>query len=225
MHIFADIEASLAEQGIFFKGTDQKHPVSVLFPEERSLISSCIERRKDEFSSSRWCAREVLSEMGRNPVALMNGPDGEPVWPEGICGSISHTEGAYCAAAAFSGRKFISLGIDVERLDRPVSRPALEYIGNDDELEWLRTSETKNTSGLLEKLVFSAKESIFKALFLIVKQRFSFDAVSLLKPAVPGIFNVVMNKQLGNVFTPGDILTGRYWSDTRFVLTMMSVLK
>src|SRR5712692_10349689 len=93
-------------------GTPALHPL-----EEQSLGHKAIERRRVYFSMGRAAARDALAEFGIYSVAIERGPSGEPLWPDGIVGAISH---AGDVAIAIVGRqnKYAGLGIDIEQLSR-----------------------------------------------------------------------------------------------------------
>src|SRR6267143_829697 len=81
--------------------------------EEQSLGPRAVERRRVYFSMGRAAAREALAELGIYGIAIERGPSGEPLWPDGIVGAISH---AGDVAIAIVGRQndYAGLGIDAE---------------------------------------------------------------------------------------------------------------
>jgi len=69
-----------------------------LFPEEEMLVARATEKRRQEFTAGRECARSALSALGVQAAPILRGYRGAPQWPDGIVGSIAHCAG-YCAAA------------------------------------------------------------------------------------------------------------------------------
>jgi 4'-phosphopantetheinyl transferase EntD len=133
---------------------------------ERLLPSSvvCVERRGEprskNFEVGRTCVREALQRLGSRTVDVPSGSSGEPLWPEGVVGSVTHTEG-YCAAAVAWARDVGKLGIDAE-VHRALSEGALDIVANPDELKMIRALP----AGIhWDAVLFSAKESIYKAWF------------------------------------------------------------
>lgn len=101
------------EVGIAVAPLDRLHP---LFPEEQAHVESAVESRRVEFSVGRWCARQALGELGIAPQAIPVGVRGAPVWPDGACGSITHSSGS-CAAVAARSTDFTGVGIDIVDLE------------------------------------------------------------------------------------------------------------
>jgi 4'-phosphopantetheinyl transferase EntD len=68
-----------------------------LFAEEASLLGpGSVEKRWREFAAGRSCARKALAASGHAPVAVLQGAGREPVWPQGIVGSITHCSTYLC---------------------------------------------------------------------------------------------------------------------------------
>jgi 4'-phosphopantetheinyl transferase EntD len=95
--------------GIATARLDRMYP---LLDGEEAAIAKAVERRRIEFSVGRWCARQALQHTGIDPQPIPVGPRGAPVWPEGACGSITHS-GAVCAAVAALTTEVEGLGLDV----------------------------------------------------------------------------------------------------------------
>ncbi|WP_063773594.1 4'-phosphopantetheinyl transferase family protein [Streptomyces rubellomurinus] len=135
-----------------------------LYPEEAAQISRAVESRRREFTTARLCARRALARLGLPPVAVPPGPLGEPRWPVGVLGSITHSTN-YRAAAVARTADVLALGIDVEP-DEPLPEDLLESIASPDECARLR--ELRRTAPQpvnWGRLLFSAKESVYKAWF------------------------------------------------------------
>ena len=61
----------------------------------------------------RTCARIALGRLGLPPAPLLSGPKREPLWPDGVVGSITHCDG-YRAVAVARADQLASIGIDAE---------------------------------------------------------------------------------------------------------------
>ena len=102
---------------------------------------------------------------------IATGPAGEPVWPDGITGSITHTRGIACAAVACTSDA-AGIGFDLEflvdaaRMER-VSRLILHACET-------RLRAPDLDAAALFTLAFSAKESLFKCLYPLVRRRFDY---------------------------------------------------
>jgi len=124
----------------------------------------CAERfgkpQQTEFETGRECAREALQKLGCATSTVLAGGSGEPVWPERVVGSITHTH-EYCAAAVASANGIRAMGIDAE-VHRELKEGVLEIIANADEMQMIR----QLPEGIhWDVVLFSAKESIYKAWF------------------------------------------------------------
>jgi 4'-phosphopantetheinyl transferase EntD len=136
------------------------HP---LFPSEEAYIANAIPRRRNEFSTGRWCARQALQRIGVPPCAIPVGPRREPVWPPGSTGSITHA-GGLCAAVAFRAKPGQGAGIDL--LEAEQARRLLDNAAN------LISSSAEESAARAaippaidsRALLFSAKESVIKAI-------------------------------------------------------------
>lgn len=62
-------------------------------PEEEPLIAKSVDKRRNEFITVRHCARLALQQLGLPPVPILKGETGEPCWPDGVVGSLTHTQG------------------------------------------------------------------------------------------------------------------------------------
>ena len=70
-----------------------------LHPAEQACIAKAGLKRRLDFAAGRVCARRAMAQLGVDGLPLLVGEKGQPVWPPGIVGSISHCEGHYGAAA------------------------------------------------------------------------------------------------------------------------------
>ncbi|MDT5164960.1 MAG: hypothetical protein QOC88_1854, partial [Mycobacterium sp.] len=84
--------------------------------EEEPLIERSVAKRRNEFITVRYCARIALAELGFPPVPILKGDKGEPCWPDGVVGSITHTAG-YRGAVVGRAGAVRSVGVDAEPHD------------------------------------------------------------------------------------------------------------
>lgn len=152
--------------------TDQTTPS--LDPREQSILSDrTVARRKVEFALGRAAAHRVLEELGVASEPILKGTLGEPLWPAGVVGSITHGYGLALAAAA-PDSVASGIGIDLESAGRYF--PGLvDQIAVDEEGEWLSTlPEAEMAKAAIE--LFAIKESFYKAFSARVGGYFGFDA-------------------------------------------------
>jgi 4'-phosphopantetheinyl transferase EntD len=145
-----------------------------LFPVERAALGRAVETRRREFISGRACARLALKQLGAPVVAIPSGEQGEPRWPAGVVGSITHCQGYRACAAAWS-QDVVSVGIDAEP-NAPLPDGVLEEVAHGPELELARADVDRVH---VDRLLFSAKEAVYKAWFPLAARRLEFHDVEL----------------------------------------------
>ncbi|NUF45435.1 hypothetical protein HUN11_17015, partial [Acinetobacter pittii] len=79
---------------------------------EDSNLSTAHNKRKVEFIASRQLIKYGLNDLAYKPVNIEKGTFGEPIWPQGLNGSISHTKEW---VAIIITNKAWQVGIDIER--------------------------------------------------------------------------------------------------------------
>ena len=135
------------------------HPAEENYFSQLSSVS-----RKEHYRSGRICAGEVLSKLGTLGQPVLRDPQTrEPLWPEGISGAITHS-GNWAAAAAGKTSDVSGIGIDLEDLERQVDSRISRHVCIPEEQKWLQECGEDFLEKNL-KIIFSAKESIFKAFF------------------------------------------------------------
>lgn len=145
-----------------------------LLAAERDSLQSMAPRRVREFTHGRSCARLALAGLGYRDCPVPAGADRAPVWPDGVVGSISHCDDT--AAAAVAHREDMGgIGLDLER-NEELDRQLLPMICRAAELERLGNSDVRF---LLAKLIFSAKESVFKCIWPQVRRFVDFQEVEI----------------------------------------------
>ena len=148
-----------------------------LFPDEEAIVARAVVARKREFATGRACARRALADLGFSPRSVPAGSAGEPCWPSGVVGSITHCEG-YRACAVASNSSFLAIGIDAER-NRPVTDRVLAAVASEKEMTMVCRLDRLDGEISWTALLFSAKEAVFKALFPLTRRRFGFAAAEV----------------------------------------------
>ncbi|MFV0523735.1 MAG: 4'-phosphopantetheinyl transferase [Acidimicrobiales bacterium] len=168
-------------------GTDR----SLLWPEEAAALGTVAPARARDFVNGRRCARTALARLGLEPVPVDRGPRGEPCWPPGVVGAITHTAlgprgghtpaPGYAAAVVAWARRVPVLGLDAEP-DEPLPAGVLDRIARPEERHWLdpllgATPAGSTAPGVAlgaapgalpgvahpDRLLFCLKEAVYKA--------------------------------------------------------------
>jgi 4'-phosphopantetheinyl transferase EntD len=195
---------------------------AVLFSEEQVLIERAVEKRRREFATARDCARRALLGLGLAPLPILSGSRGEPCWPAGIVGSITHCRG-YRACAVARAKELAGLGIDAEP-NEALPDGVLATVARAEELPQLRALERIAPEIHWDRLLFSAKECIYKVWFPLTGQALGFEDAALRVDPVRGAFSVrllVSESGLANVDANG--LSGRWLVRDGLVLTAIAL--
>jgi 4'-phosphopantetheinyl transferase EntD len=167
---------------------DQTIPAGLL-PEEAAALGAVSGKRRHDFSLGRQCAREALRLIGVEAGPILRGPSREPIWPDGVIGSITHCEG-YCAAVVCRRTEFAGVGIDAE-VRRPIAPETMKLIAGDAERSRLRRLDPAEP---WDVLLFSAKESVFKTWFPIAGTWLGFEDAQIEFMPDTGRFRAVIRE-------------------------------
>lgn len=138
-------------------------------------------RRRSTFLLGRAAAHLALAALGRDDGPVLIGPKRAPTWPSGVVGSIAHTD--RCAVALVAeAADAAGIGVDVEASQDVAD--LFDHVPRVEERAWIDALSADERQRAVLAL-FSAKETVFKALFPTVGVLFDFDAVSL-RPVAGG---------------------------------------
>lgn len=181
-----------------------------------------VAKRQGEYLAGRLCAREALRRLCGQALVPGRDEEGVPIWPAGMVGSITHGAGQAAALVAF-GRHWRGLGLDLEK--RLGAERAARLAG-----EILTPAEMERAAGLSPEafarhvtLTFSLKESLFKALYPLVLQRFYFHDAELLELGDDGRAELVLLIDLGAEWRPGTRLSGQYREHDDYLLSVVAI--
>lgn len=139
-------------------------------PEERALIARSVDTRRSEFVTARHCARMALERLGIPPAPILKGEKGEPQWPDGVVGSLTHTRG-YRGAVVGRSAVVRSVGVDAEPHD----------VLPDGVLNAISLPAERHEIGALpaglhwDRILFCAKEATYKAWFPLTSRWLGFE--------------------------------------------------
>ncbi len=144
-----------------------------------ATIARSVPKRQAEYFFGRLAARAALARLDIADAQIGIGASRQPLWPAGVVGSISHG-GGYAAALALPAQQHEAAGIDIEAVvGAEMGEALLSTAISLPELSVLRQINSASTLEFLMTVVFSAKESFFKAAFPTVGYYFDFSAVTL----------------------------------------------
>lgn len=194
-------------------------PRTVLTEAELASISHCSVKRISDFTRGRACAHRGLAELGITAFSLLAGEKREPLWPDGIIGSLTHTTGFAAAVVARRG-PVEALGIDCE---------VIESVGTDlwericTPAEQARLAQLSEAQAKQEAaLIFAAKEAFYKCQFPVSREWVGFEDVTI--EASAGRFRIVPEVRLPVTEAFVASVEGRYEYRGPWVVTGVTAL-
>jgi 4'-phosphopantetheinyl transferase EntD len=183
-------------------------------------LARAVPKRRAEYLAGRVLARQLLEPLGFADFTLARGEDRAPQWPPGIAGALSHnSDTALCAVHRESGLG--GVGLDVETLLSDVRAEELwgAIVSPAERETLLREALPFNE---LLTLTFSAKESLFKALYPQVRCYFDFlDARMVAVDTQRQTFVLALLKTLTPNCSAGRRFNGRFWREGDDVTTFI----
>lgn len=184
-------------------------------------IKRSVVKRQAEFLSGRFAAAKVLNMLDMPAVDVEIGAHRSPVWPEGITASISHSNSnAICVASITQRCKFV--GVDIERWLSPRSARQISNLVVDSFEKFYFDSLTISFEQCIT-IAFSAKESLYKALYPSVKRYLDFDVARIKSICLEdGVVALVITKDLSEDIKQGMEYSCRIQTDQLGVLTLIA---
>lgn len=175
-----------------------------LFPEEEAVVAGAVAQRRAEFATVRHCAHAALRRLGVRPAPILPGPRREPRWPAGIVGSMTHCAG-YRAAALAWRREVVAIGVDAEPHD---ALPAgiVDLIAVAAERAMLARLAAQTPQTCWDRLLFSAKESVYKAWYPLTGRWLDFSEAEV-------VFDPEQARFVAQLLVPGPVRAGRRWQE------------
>lgn len=191
-------------------------PEAELFPAEAALVANAVAKRRSEFTTVRHCARLALAELGLSPAPILPGVRGAPVWPDGIVGSMTHCPG-YRGAAVARADEIAGIGVDAE-VHGPLPEGVLGLVSSEREREQLARLALVRPAVQWERLLFSAKESVYKVWSPLTGRWLGFEDAAVTFDPEAETFSARLL-----VDGPIEALAGRFLVDDGIVLTAIVV--
>ena len=195
---------------------------AVLFAAEEALVAGVAAKRRREFATGRHCARTAMAALGVAPAAVLRGETREPLWPVGIVGSITHCAG-YRGAVVARARDVLTTGVDAEP-DEGLPAGVLELVALPGERERLRGLAAAAPGTCWDRLLFSAKESVYKAWFPLTGRWLGFHDADVTIDAAGGTFDVRLLAPAADLSgIPLAGFAGRWLAEGGLILTAVTV--
>jgi 4'-phosphopantetheinyl transferase EntD len=191
-----------------------------LFPAEAAAAVRFSEKRRREFAVGRTCARAALAELGIEGFPLLADEERAPIWPTPLLGTITHTDGhghGYCGVAVAARDAFLGMGVDAEpRQPLPLDVWPLVLDAGEQ-----RAARAANDPGIHARLIFSAKETTYKALYPVLRHFLDFSRVHVdIFPGQGSFISELLGPSPANC---PKRFTGLFSMDDELMLTGMSL--
>lgn len=184
-------------------------------------LQTASNKRKAEYFGGRYCCAQIFQLCGVD-LQVAKAPHGAPIWPSHYDGSISHSHNRAVAIMGID-RAAQTMGVDIEYYNAKNTALIVAKVLNEDEKIFLAQCNFLEFD-LLCAIVFSAKESLFKALYPQLGFDFYFDAASIVRlygSSSQGHFIFKINRMLSSSLNTQSYLRGEYEFDGEYVLTMI----
>ena len=194
-----------------------------LLSEEESIAESFDSpKRKAEFIMGRTVAHLALKKFNLETIPILkNFETREPCWPKSIFGSITHS-GNLAAAAAGLNEDISGIGIDLEDLSNKINLKISRHICVDDELKWLEKFSPEQANFNL-RIIFSAKESIFKCFFPISRKYLHYKDAYVTINEKKSEFSFILSTACSNITDVGYRNQGHFSVKDNFLLTSIYI--
>ncbi|APU39193.1 MULTISPECIES: 4'-phosphopantetheinyl transferase family protein [unclassified Streptomyces] len=197
-------------------------PESTLFPEELEVLGAARHAgRRREFTTVRHCARRALADIGVPPAPVLPGERGAPVWPDGVVGSMTHSAG-YRAAAVARGDRVRAVGIDAEP-HAPLPGRTLGAVTLPEERDRLAALAADFPHVHWDRMLFCAKEAVYKAWFPMLRRRLGFRDASVTFDPVGGTFRARIVEGTGEEPPAPLVYEGRWAAAPELLLAAVVV--
>jgi 4'-phosphopantetheinyl transferase EntD len=214
---------SLFSPGVAAAELRQKGDPALLLPEEAAYLGRAVPKRIQEFAAGRVCARRALAEFGIVDFPVRVADDRQPIWPDRIRGSITHTAG-FCAAVVAERRHIGAIGLDSEVVG-DVNGEIWPSICVSIETAWLSSLPPSQRAAAVT-LIFSAKEAFYKCQYPVVRESLDFHDVSVEAAAwgaSEGVFTIHPTRDIAIAKGLTLPLQGRYLFHEQFVTAGMAL--
>lgn len=181
-------------------------------------LRQAVKKRRAEYLASRWLARKVMGQLGTADFMLQNHSDRSPRWPPGVQASLSHTDGAVALAVT---QQPLCIGVDIESvMSLRTAEETAALLMNDQEEIRLRALPLPFSQAAT--LLFSLKESLYKALWPQLHQPMDFPQACLLEADVAtGKAALALNHTFSPAFAAGTRLEAEFELEADRILTLL----
>ena len=148
--------------------------------EKPDYLENAAQTRCDEFFAGRILAQAILEQYFNEIRAITSVQHKLPIWSAGITGCISHSKNTVVVVISNQAEY---LGIDIEnRVNKSFAEDSTAFILSEFEQQLWQTGQIQGLSFCeYLTLIFSIKESLYKAVYPIAQQYIDFLEASVVQ--------------------------------------------
>ncbi|MWD30021.1 4'-phosphopantetheinyl transferase superfamily protein, partial [Aquicoccus sp. SCR17] len=161
--------------------------------------------------------RRAMAGLGLAAHAVPRRADRAPAWPEGVTGSITHSDSG-CLAAIAPANMLRAIGIDMEP-DTPLTAELTELIATPEERRRLLACPDGRRRA---RMIFAAKEAAYKCQYTLSGRLLDFHDLELEFDPDEAGFEATFTCDVGS-FHRGDRLAGRIARAGGHILTCVFI--
>ena len=177
-----------------------------LLPEERAVVARAAPKRRHEHAAGRLLAHKLCDELSVTAMGpLLADEDDVPAWPDDVVGSISHCD-TLCIVVVAKRSFARAIGVDIEPA-APLPTGVDGLVLFEPDREGLRAFR-ELPRPFAERLIFSAKEAAYKAIFPLARRVLDFDEMAVTAHPGGGLRAIV--RTACPPFVAGERLEGRW---------------
>lgn len=177
----------------------------IALPED---LSGAVPSRQAAYLAGRLCAGDALAHAGSVVRNVDRDHAGVPVWPAGYRGSITHA-GTLAGAVVAYADSCRGIGLDFEDIGNlDAAAEIAELVLTDRDRRTIADIEAPDIA-TATFLVFSLKESLYKAIYLMLDDDTGFEDAELIQ-AEDGRARLCLRRRLGPSLLEGHGLSGVY---------------
>ncbi|WP_017346914.1 4'-phosphopantetheinyl transferase family protein [Pantoea sp. A4] len=184
-----------------------------------ATLQRAVNKRKAEYLASRLLVRNVLADFGHPNFLLTNAPDRSPRWPDNLNASLSHSQGIAVLAVT---RQALCVGVDVEHvMAEKTAQETARMLMNQEEQQRLASLPLTLAEGAT--LLFSLKESLYKALWPKLHEVMDFHQAALVEIDLPaGKALLRLEHHFNADFPRGTLLEAAFTPVNEHVITLVT---
>ena len=200
----------------------QQHLADYNFALPKNLAKAAPKRRA-EFMAGRLCARRAIARVAGKEQLPKIGADRAPLWPQGLVGTISHSD-TWAGALVGSQANYLGVGLDIERcLSVLESQKLASALLTANEYARIKNLSPAQFAFMVT-VSFSLKESLFKALYPLVNKHFYFqDAELVAWDIAGGSARVRLLTSLSSIWPTGSELNGHFCQYEQQVWSLLAI--